>query len=113
MSIKNVKHEFGYIGDHFVSFVEKEIPKERMEFLKNLLEYNGLKTYVEEIKTEDGKVLYNLGVDDTTFNPVIWIYERRLRTPEGRIVNEDYWNQKETKFEPQYYLRYKKLNNPQ
>ena len=104
----NIKHEFGRIGETFVSFVEKSISKERMEFLKELLEYNGFNVFTEEVgESEDGNKLYNLGVDDTVFNAVIWVYDRKLRTPERKIVNEDYWNQVNQDFAPQYYERKK------
>ena len=44
------KHSFGSIGDTRVTFVEKKIPQERMEFLKKLLEHNGFEVIVEEEK---------------------------------------------------------------
>ena len=103
----NIKHEFGRIGETFVSFVEKGITKERMEFLKGLLEYNGFNVFTEETPNKEDETikLYNMGVDDTVFNAVIWVYDRKLRTPERRIVNEDYWNQTNEDFAPQYYER--------
>ncbi len=104
----NIKHEFGRIGETFVSFVEKGISKERLDFLTALLEYNGFNVFSEEAEAaEDGTKLYNMGVDDTVFNAVIWVYDRKLRTPERKIVNEDYWNQTNEDFSPQYWNRVK------
>ncbi len=98
------KHQFGSIGDTRVTFIEKKIPKERMEFLKELLEFNGFETVVQEEKTKEGEEpLYTLGVTDLIFNPAIWVYERKLRTPDGHIVTKAYWFQEEENFKPQYW----------
>jgi hypothetical protein len=38
------------------------------------------------------------------FNPTIWIFERKLKTLDGRIVNQKYWEQKtEDDLKPQYW----------
>ncbi len=102
-----VKHDFGKIGDNLVTFVEKGVNTERMNFLKNLLEFNGFEVIVEELEPieEAGKKAYNVAVNDLVFNPVIWVYDRKLRTPDGHIVNEDYWMQRNTNFRPQYWDR--------
>ncbi len=44
------KHQFGAIGDQRVTFVEKKIDKERMEFLKKLLEANDFEVVIQEEK---------------------------------------------------------------
>ncbi len=99
------KHTFGAINGTRVSFVEKGISKERMEFLKNLLEYNGFNVLTEEVpsKEEGGEPTYTIGVDDMKFNPVIWIYDRRLRLPDGRLVTHEYWDKGEGVTKPQYW----------
>jgi len=100
------KHTFGTINGTRVSFVEKGISKERMEFLKNLLEYNRFTVITEEIapKVEGGEPTYNIGVDDMKFNPVIWIYDRRLLLPDGRYVTHQYWEKgEEGGTKPQYW----------
>jgi len=100
------KHQFGSIGEQRVTFVEKGIGEERLDFLKNLLEFNGMEVVIEEQKrkTEDDPVLYNLGVTDMVFNPTVYVFQRRLKTLDGKhIVNQDYWNQLSEDTKPQYW----------
>ncbi len=37
------------------------------------------------------------------FNPTLAIFQRRLKTLDGHIVTQDYWNQKNTETPPQYW----------
>jgi hypothetical protein len=99
------KHVFGSIGETRVTFVEKKIGEERMNFLKTLLEHNGFEVITEELKrkSEEEPQLYNLGVTDMVFNPTIWVFERKLKTLDGKKVNQDYWYQRETDDRPQYW----------
>jgi len=99
------KHQFGDIGDKRGTIVEKGVSAERMEFLKSLLEHNGFEVLVAEDrrKKEEDPVTYTIGVTDLIFNPTIWIYGRKLKTPDGRIVTQDYWFQKNTETNPQYW----------
>jgi hypothetical protein len=98
------KHQFGSIGDTRVTFVEKKIPAERMEFLKKLLEHNGFEVVIQEEKVPEGEApLYTIGVTDMVFNPSIWVYERRLKTPDGHIVTKSYWFQEDEDTKPQYW----------
>ena len=100
------KHQFGSIGEQRVTFVEKKIEKERIDFLKSLLESNGLEVIVEELKrkTEEEPQLFNIGVTDMVFNPTVYVFQRRLKTIDGKhIVNQDYWNQISEDAKPQYW----------
>lgn len=100
------KHQFGSIGEQRVTFVEKKIEEERIDFLKNLLECNGFEVIVEELKrkSEEEPQLYNLGVTDMVFNPTVYVFQRRLKTIDGKhIVNQDYWNQISEDAKPQYW----------
>ena len=100
------KHQFGSIGEQRVTFVEKKIEKGRIDFLKSLLESNGLEVIVEELKrkNEEEPQLYNLGVTDMVFNPTVYVFQRRLKTIDGKhIVNQDYWNQISEDAKPQYW----------
>jgi hypothetical protein len=100
------KHQFGSIGEQRVTFVEKKIEEERIDFLKSLLEYNGMEVIVEELKrkSEEEPQLYNLGVTDMVFNPTVYVFQRRLKTMDGKhIVNQDYWNQVSEDTKPQYW----------
>ncbi len=100
------KHQFGAIGEQRVTFVEKNVTAERMEFLKRLLEHNGFEVITEEEKrkTEEDPQLYTVGVTDMVFNPTIYVFQRRLKTLDGKhIVNQDYWNQVSEDTHPQYW----------
>ena len=100
------KHQFGSIGDQRVTFVEKKISEERMDFLKRLLEINGFEVLIEEEKrkSEEEPQLYTVGVTDMVFNPTVWVFQRRLKTLDGKhIVNQEYWNQESEDTAPQYW----------
>ena len=101
------KHDFGEINGTRVTFVEKGVGEDRMKFLKALLEHNGFNVLIEEVKPKDegAGVTYNIGVDDIVFNPVIWVYERRLKTLDNRIVTPAYWEQQTEDTKPQYWER--------
>ncbi|MGB8375878.1 MAG: hypothetical protein WCE57_11220, partial [Salegentibacter sp.] len=101
------KHTFGNIDETRVSFVEKKIEENRMVFLKNLLEHNGFEVIVQEEKrkTEEDPQLYTLGVTDMTFNPVVAVYERKLKTFDGHKVTPEYWNQESESTAPQYWQK--------
>lgn len=100
------KHQFGAIGDQRVTFVEKKIEKDRMEFLKKLLEVNGFEVVIEEEKrkSEEEPQLYTVAVTDMVFNPTIYVFQRRLKTLDGKhIVTQDYWNQVSEDTNPEYW----------
>ncbi len=100
------KHMFGAIGEQRVTFVEKKIDKGRLEFLKKLLEYNDFEVLVQEDKrkSEEEPQLYTIGVTDMVFNPTVYVFQRRLKTLDGkRIVNQEYWNQISDDAKPQYW----------
>lgn len=97
---------FGAIGEQRVTFVEKKIGKERMDFLKKLLECNGFEVIIQEekIKSEEEPQLYTIGVTDMVFNPTVYVFQRRLKTIDGKhIVNQEYWNQISEDSKPQYW----------
>ena len=99
------KHTFGSIGDTRVTFVEKKIDENRKNFLKKLLEHNGLEVIIDEEKrkSEEDPQLYTVAVTNMVFNPTIWVFERKLRTFDGRKVTQDYWNQKTEDTNPHYW----------
>ncbi len=94
--------------------VEKNVSKERAEFLQQLLQYN---KYLVEIaptpapKAAPAKPLaegelappppeptpetFTVGVSDMMFNPINAIFGRLLHTPDGHVVTDAYWHQKE------------------
>jgi len=99
------KHTFGSIEDTRVTFIEKKIEEGRKNFLKELLEFNGFEVVIKEEKrkTEEDPQLYTVAVTDMTFNPTVWVFSRRLKTPDGHKVTQDYWNQITTETPPQYW----------
>lgn len=96
---------FGSIEETRVTFVEKGVSENRKEFLKKLLEHNGFEVIVEEDKrkTEEDPQLYTVAVTDMVFNPTIWVYHRKLKTFDGRKVNQDYWEQRSDDTNPHYW----------
>ena len=101
------KHTFGEIDGTRVTFVEKKIGQDRVDFLTELLELNGFEVLLkpEKKKSEDDPDLFTLGVTDMVFNPTVWIYQRRLKTRDGRYVTADYWNQETKETHPQYWRK--------
>ncbi len=101
------KHQFGEIDGKRGTIVEKGASEERMQFLKTLLEYNGFEVLIQEErrKSEEDPVTYTVGVTDLIFNPTIWIYERKLKTPDGKIVTQAYWFQESEDTNPQYWKK--------
>ena len=100
------KHMFGSIGEQRVTFVEKKIDEDRLEFLKKLLEFNGFEVLIQEEKrkSEEEPQLYTIGVTDMVFNPTVYVFQRRLKTLDGKhIVNQEYWNQISEDAKPQYW----------
>ena len=105
MSILKGKHTIKEIDGVRCTVVEKKIEQERVNFLTHLLTINGfeVRTLEEKKKEEKDPQTYLLGVTDLVFNAVIWVYERKLKTPEGKKVTADYWNQKTKTLEPNYW----------
>lgn len=99
------KHLFGDIEGQRVTFVEKKVEKDRADFLKKLLEHNGFDVLVQEEKKvdEEAPQLYTVAVTDMVFNPTIWVYQRKLRTFDGKKVTPDYWHQRSEEARPQYW----------
>ena len=97
---------FGAIDEQRVTFVEKKIDKDRLDFLKKLLEFNGFEVLIQEDKrkSEEEPQLYTIGVTDMVFNPTVYVFQRRLKTLDGKhIVNQEYWNQLSDDSKPQYW----------
>jgi len=104
MPLNNGKHIIAVIEGKRCSVVEDNVTEERKNFLVSLLNFNGYEVKVE--KNKEG--LYLVGVTDVTFNPVIEVYKRRLKTPSGHKVTPAYWLQRsmaETEKEVNYWLK--------
>ncbi len=104
----NKNHLFEELDGVKCAIVEASVSKQRMEFLKSLLTYNGYtvivvpvvaKPYVaiegevsESIEQEEK---YTLGVTHLAFNATNAIFGRLLKTLEGKIVTQKFWLQQE------------------
>ena len=115
----NKNHETEEFNGVKCSIIEKGISKERADFLKDLLEFNGYQVEVaptipkektaptpkpedtaaaiELTKAEEPVVIttYNIGVTNLLFNPTNAIFGRLLKTSDGHVVTLAYWQQKE------------------
>ncbi len=98
-------HQFGDIEGQRVTFVEKGTTQERVNFLMKLLKHNNFEVLVSEDKrkSEEEPQLYTVAVTDMVFNPTVWVYQRRLKTLDGRKVTPAYWNQVDEDTKPQYW----------
>jgi hypothetical protein len=115
----NKNHEFEDLNGMKCAVVEKNVTPQRVQFLKKLLEYNHYTVVVIPtpapkiaaapiIKTEEGVApsppppppvppeTFTVGVTDSTFNAINAIFGRTLKTPDGHIVTQAYWLQKES-----------------
>ncbi|MEI6275972.1 MAG: hypothetical protein WCP08_08280 [Prolixibacteraceae bacterium] len=104
--VLKAKHIVEEIGGQRCTVVEKGIGKKRMDFLKALLQLNHFEVATDEVaKTEDAtEQLYNIGVTDLVFNPVIAVYEMVLKTAKGEPVTAAYWNQESAESVKEYWL---------
>ena len=112
----NKNHEFEDLGGVKCAIVEKNASKERVAFLKDLLETNLFEVVVipspppkaappqKPVEGEAAPVVvappppetFTIGVTNLAFNPTNAIFGRLLRTKDGRIVTQAYWYQKES-----------------
>ena len=117
----NKNHEFEELGGIKCGIVEKNASKERVAFLKDLLEHNQFEVVVTpspppkaapapkpaaptEGTTEPPPLpeptppppeTFTIGVTNLAFNPTNAIFGRLLKTKEGHIVTQAYWHQKD------------------
>ena len=111
----NKNHEFEELDGIKCGIVERNVSPQRVEFLKNLLEYNHYTVVV--VPTPPPKVAappppkegepvipappvptvpetFTVGVTDYTFNSINALYGRTLKTKNGHIVTPAFWEQK-------------------
>jgi hypothetical protein len=117
----NKNHEFEELGGVKCAIVEKNASKERVAFLKDLLEVNEFEVVVvpspppkaapapKPAATTDAPTepqsqpeplppaqeTFTIGVTNLAFNPTNAIFGRLLRTKDGHMVTQAYWYQKE------------------
>lgn len=116
----NKNHEFEELDGVKCGIVEKDVSRERVPFLKQILEYNNYTVVVvpspppKAAPAPVAKPLaegepapppppplppapetFTVGVTDYTFNTINAIYGRLLKTADGHVVTMSYWQQKE------------------
>ena len=121
----NKNHEFEDLNGVKCAIVEKNVSQERVDFLRDLLEFNkytvvvaasapakaapapkpapvagaeGVAADVPVVQTEvpPPPTTFTVGVTDVTFNATNAIFGRLLKTRDGHVVTLAYWQQKET-----------------
>ncbi|MBS1620130.1 MAG: hypothetical protein JST10_11720 [Bacteroidetes bacterium] len=111
----NKNHEFDELNGIKCAIVEKNVLAERVEFLKQLLEFNrftvvvvpspAAKTAAASVPKEGeathteaapAPVTFTIGVTNLAFNSTNAIFGRMLKTKEGHIVTLAYWQQKDS-----------------
>lgn len=112
----NKNHEFEDLDGVKCGIVEKNVPAERVAFLKDLLEFNGYTVIsvpspapkaAAPAAPKEGEApaenpappppsTFTVGVTDYTFNTTNAIFGRMLKTRNGHIVTLAYWQQKES-----------------
>ena len=102
------KHIVEEINGIRCTVIEKGISKERVAFLKDLLEFNKLEVVVAETAEEGAPSSFTLGVTDVVFNPTIAGYEMSLKTRDGKSVSPAYWEQYTTEIVDEYWTFIKK-----
>ena len=127
MSLTKGKHTVKEINGTRCSIIEKDTSHQRALFLKKLLQHNGFEVVVQknettELPSEEEKEIkgkegineeaeqripetWSIGVTDLTFNPVIAIYERSLKTLDNQLLTPAYWNGRSKKGPGWYWIK--------
>ena len=119
----NKNHDFEELGGVKCAIVERNASKERVAFLKDLLEHNSFEVVVvpspppkaaappkpppategdpeppQTSNIEPQPLMpetFTIGVTNLAFNPTNAIFGRLLKTKDGHIVTQAYWYQKD------------------
>ena len=113
----NQNHLFEDLDGVKCAIVEKNASKERVAFLKKILEYNRYKVIVvpspppkaapapaatadpasvTTLPTDAPPETFTVGVTDVMFNATNAVFGRLLKVPGGHIVTLAYWQQKDS-----------------
>ncbi len=115
----NKNHEFEELNGVKCGIVEKNVSASRVEFIRQLLEFNKYEVVVVPSPAPKAAVpaaapaadaavpapppppsapvpeTFTIGVSDYTFNTINAIFGRLLHTPDGHVVTLAYWQQQE------------------
>lgn len=102
----NQNHTFEELNGIKCGIVEKNVSKQRVEFIRQLLELNKFEVIVVPSpppksaapaeNTENAIPLpetFTVGVTDITFNTINAIWGRLLKNKDGLVVTQRYWQQ--------------------
>ena len=105
MTLEKSQHTIIEIEGVRARVIEAGCSRERADFLQKLLSCNSVETLIQEKPpVKEGEVLtFTVATPDVTFNPIVKVYNRELKTFEGHRVTPDYWNQKTDTTEPNYW----------
>lgn len=101
----NKNHEFEDLEGIKCAIVEKNVPEQRVKFLRDVLEGNGYRVIVvpspppknaDPSQPAEISADFTVGVTDVMFNATNAIFGRLLRTKQGQIVTRAYWLQQES-----------------
>jgi hypothetical protein len=101
------KHIVEEIENIRCTIIESGITIERVNFLKEILEFNKFEVKIEKEKNNENseKELFRIGVTDLIFNPSIAIFERKLKTKEGKSITPEFWFEEATEIKPYYWKK--------
>lgn len=104
MPLDKFQHPTKEIDGKTFRIIEANVSKNRADFLEQLLKHNRVEIVVEtDLPKEGAEQTYTIITPDVTFNPIVKVYNRELRTLDGHRVTPDIWNQLTTKAEPNYW----------
>ncbi|MDD5507893.1 MAG: hypothetical protein PHD25_06120 [Bacteroidales bacterium] len=108
MALNKGKHSVEEVNGIRCTIVEKGVAANRAAFLKELLEHNQFIVQIQKDKNEDETApeTFTIGVTDLVFNPVIAVYQMRLKTKDGKKISPAFWNQWTSKQVDNRYWRY-------
>lgn len=118
----NPNHTFEDLGEVKCAIVEKNCSQQRVDFLKQLLEFNKFEVVVVKspppkapakpaaaaegetpVEAPPAPETFTVGVTDVTFSPVNAVFNRELKTPKGEVVTTAYWKQQTTEAKEDFW----------
>lgn len=118
------KHSVEEINGIRCSLIEKDVSRERADFLQAVLEHNGYQVLIQKIIPPPPKPAkpgaeppppapaspetFKVGVTDISFNVAVMIFSRKLKTPGDKVLLPTYWTQEDAGYEGWYWKWEKK-----
>lgn len=96
----NTHHTVAELDGKSCSIVEKATSPERAKHISDILRANGY-----EVVTIEQNEKVTVGVTDLGFNVVMAVYNRYLKTKEGKVVTPALWYHNDSSYKGLYWLR--------